>query len=382
MSEDYRICNRCIMDTTDPYIAFDRNGICNHCREYEERARRNLLDGQEGESRLKEIVHSIKLSGKGRKYDCILGLSGGTDSSFVAYHAHRLGLRSLAVHFDNGWNSEISIKNIENIVQRLDMDLYTYTVDWDEFKDLQLSFLKASVPDIEMLTDHAIMATIYKTAKKRGIRYVLGGTNFITEGIMPETWLFAKWDIGHIKAIQKRFGERIMGSFPSYGLWYLLIGRRHVQRLRYVEILNYIDYNKEEAKKVLQRDLGWKDYGGKHYESIFTKFYQAYILPTKFNIDKRKAHLSALICSGQITREQALEEIKKPLYTTKDLIEDKEYVLTKLGLNEEDFEAIMKLPIKSHLDYPNSQWIYRQVIGAYRFLSPVIRGIKREKNPF
>lgn len=355
------------MDTTDCDIQFDENGICNHCRYYDKVASKGLFSGQEGETKLQQIADEIKENGKDKDYDCILGLSGGVDSSLVAYHANRLGLRPLAVHFDNGWNSEISVRNVEKIVQKLNLDLHTYVMDWEEFRDLQLSFLKASVLDIEMLTDHAIIATMFDLARKNGIKYMLIGTNVVTESILPKSWSYAKWDIRNIKAIQKRFGQKRIDKFPTCGLLKTMVTKR-IGKIHFVEILNYVDYNKQKAIEILEDRFGWQYYGGKHYESIFTKFYQAYILPTKFNIDKRKAHLSNLICSGQITRNQAIEEMKKALYDPEELREDKEYILKKLCLTDEEFNAIMKLPVRSHLDYPNGQRVFNQLERIRRLL--------------
>jgi len=231
-----------------------------------------------------------------------------------------------------------------------------------------MSFLKASVVDIEMLTDHAIVAAMFYLAKERQIKYILSGSNLATEGIMPESWNYMKWDIRNIRAIQKRFGEKRISEFPVFGLIQML-AMQYLYGIRSVPVLNYVDYNKERAKEILEREICWKDYGGKHQESVFTKFYQNYILPTKFNIDKRKAHLSTLICSGQITREEALEEIKKPLNNPKELEEEKEYVLKKLGLTEEEFQEIMSLPVKSHLAYPNSKWIYDLLVRIRKLFS-------------
>jgi len=370
-----RVCKKCVMDTTDPDIEFDRDGICNHCKQYHERAARLLFSGKDGEAKLQQIASEIKKYGRAKEYDSVLGLSGGVDSSFVAYYAKRkLGLRPLAVHFDNGWDTELAAGNIESIVQKLDLDLYTYRVDWEEFKDLQLSFLKASVIDIEMLTDHAIVAVMLDVAKERGLKHILSGSNFVTEAIMPKSWVYMKWDIRNIREIQKRFGQRKLKTFPTYGSLRSKI-RQRIRNVQYIYILNHIDYNRQEAVKTLERELGWKNYGGKHCESIFTRFYQRYILPTKFNIDKRKAHLSTLICSGQITREQALDELSKPLYAPKELREEKEYVFKKLGLIEEEFDRIINLPTRSHLDYPNSQWMYNQLCRikrALRLISSII----------
>lgn len=357
MSKNYTICSKCIMDTTDPDIEFDENGICNHCYYYDEVLVKNLCNPEAGERELQRIVDKIRQYGSNKEYDCILGLSGGVDSSFTAYLANKLGLRPLVVHFDNGWNTEVSVRNIENIVRKLDFDLYTYVMDWEEFKDLQIAFLKASVVDIEMLTDHAIMAAMFNLGREKNIKYILSGGNTATEGIMPRQWVYAKWDIRNIKAIHGKFGKTTIKKFPVHGLFDIVMSR-YVRQFKYIEVLNYTNYNKAKAMEVLREELGWEYYGGKHHESVFTRFYQAYILPKKFNIDKRKAHLSSLICSGQITRDDALREIKKPLYNEKGLSEDKEYVLKKLGLDEDEFDSIMELPVMSHYDYPNNEWIF------------------------
>ncbi|MBC5991617.1 N-acetyl sugar amidotransferase [Pontibacter cellulosilyticus] len=339
-----QICKRCVMDTSDGSIFFDENGFCNHCNDYIGKAEKALEY-----SDLELTIQEIKSKKKG-KYDCIVGLSGGVDSSYVALQAKKLGLSPLVVHFDNGWNSELAVKNIQNIVTTLDFDLYTLVVDWEEFKSLQLAYLRASVVDIEVPTDHAITGTIYRLASKYGIKYILSGSNIATESIMPDSWIYSKNDAINLKAINDSFGSIKLRTYPVFNFldYTLATGLKGIKS---VNILNYIPYNKDEAKKILTDELGWRDYGGKHYESIFTKFYQAYILPSKFNIDKRRAHLSSLICSGQITRQEALKELERPLYSEQELAADKEYVLKKLGLSEEEFENIMNLPVRSHNEF-------------------------------
>lgn len=367
MVKEYQICSRCIMDTTDPDIEFDKNGRCNHCRAYEEEYKNYIRTDEKGQEEFQKLITEIKEYGKNKDYDCVMGLSGGVDSSYVAYQSKQLGLRPLAIHFDNNWNAELAVKNIENIVKKLGIDLITYVIDWEEFKDLQLSFLKASVVDIEVLTDHAIMAALFKTAKERKIKYILSGANIVTEVIMPKAWAHAKWDIKNIKAIQKRFGKKEIKNFPVAG--YLKQAKyKLIDRIKFIQILNYLPYIKKDVKALLERELKWRDYGGKHYESIFTRFYQGYILPKKFNIDKRKAHLSTLICSGQITREEALEEMKKEIYPREMLKEDKEYVLKKFGLSKQEFEEIMSLPIKAHEDYPSNKPLYERLLKIKRTL--------------
>jgi N-acetyl sugar amidotransferase len=350
------------MDTTDPDIKFDENGVSNHYYEYHALAKRLLLPPRERQEALEKIVQQIKNAGKNKEYDCLLGLSGGVDSSFMAYLAARLGLRPLAIHFDNGWNSEFAVKNIEGIVKKLNFDLETYVIDWEEFKDIQVAFLKASVPNVEVPTDHAIKASLFKIASRRGINYILSGSNVVTEGILPRSWGHQADDLKSLKAIHRRFGKIRLKSFPQLSIgkyaYYTLL-----KRIKSIRILDYIDYNKTKAIQTLEAELGWKYYGGKHYESVFTQFFQAYYLPEKFNIDKRKAHLSTLICSGQTTRSEALEELNKELYPQAILHEHLTYVLKKLSLTEGDWKEIMDAPLHTHNDFPSNENLIKTLIS-------------------
>lgn len=353
----YTQCSRCILDThDDPEITFDSHGICSYCRSYEKLESKLVKKGEAGEAELNRLVKLIKDSGAGKPYDCILGLSGGVDSTYLAYQAKKLGLRPLAVHFDNGWNSELAVSNIENIINRLGFDLHTFVIDWDEFKDLQLSFLKASVVDIELLTDHAIITKLYQLAIKHNIKYILSGTNVVTEAVLPSPWIHNKRDHIHIRAVQEKFGTVPIKTFPLFtsSLKWLVVWKG----IKSASLLDLMPYNKKDVKKIIATELGWRDYGGKHYESVFTRFYQGYILPTKFGIDKRKAHLSNLICSGQITRGEALEELSKPGYDEATRKSDYEFVLKKLDLSREAFEAIMKAPVRKHTEFPVENSIY------------------------
>lgn len=341
------------MDTTDPDIFFDAQGLCNHCYRYENVSKKRLFSDNERDGKLNQLVDQIKLSGKNKKYDCIIGVSGGVDSTYVAYLVKKLKLRPLAVHLDNGWNSELSVKNIEKVLKKLDIDLYTYVIDWEEFKDLQLAFLKAATPDSEVPTDHAIIAILYTLAYKYGIKHILRGLNIATESTLPLKWGYGYYDYKYIRNVQKKFGTKKLKSFPSMNLLQLL-NYTLLHKIRMVSILNYIKYDKKEAMNILQNDLGWIYYGGKHYESIYTRFFQAYILPRQFDIDKRKAHFSSLIFSGQMTREEALNEMKKETYSSDKLKEDKEYLIKKFGISEQEFEDIMNQPPKTFLDYPTN----------------------------
>jgi N-acetyl sugar amidotransferase len=348
----YQRCKRCIMDTTDPWIEFDENGICNHCRGYEALVAKLLPPTEAARRELERVVAEIKHAGIGKPYDCVVGVSGGVDSTYVAFLVKQLGLRPLAVHLDNGWDSELAVSNIEKVLNHLGIDLHTHVLDWEEFKDLQVAFLKASVPDGEIPTDHAIAAVIYQTAVRLGIRYVISGSNIVTEGILPTRWTYGIQDWKYIRGIQRKFGRKPLTTFPHMSLldraYYNL-----VRKIVTVRILNLIPYNKAEVMQVLQGELGWKYYGGKHYESIYTRFFQGYILPHKFGIDKRLAHFSTLICSGQMTREQALEELEQPVYPEELQTSDYEYVIKKFGFSQVELENILKQPAKSFIDYPN-----------------------------
>lgn len=350
-TSNYRQCTVTVMDNiADPDITFDENGVCNYYHEYQQAAKEHLLPEPARSKALEKIIQKIKHDGKGRQYDCLIGVSGGVDSTYVAWLVKKWGLRPLAVHLDNGWNSELAVMNIENIVKKLGIELYTLVINWEEFRDIQLAYLKASVVDIEVVSDHAIFSTMYRLAKEYKIPYILSGTNIVTEFIMPPSWLYSKMDYANLKEIHDTYGTVKRDTYPSYN-FFKHVFYSAVLKLSPISVLNYVEYNKHDAKETIKRELGWRDYGGKHYESIFTKFYQAYILPVKFGIDKRKAHYSTLICSGQMTREEALRELEKPLYTDENLKADKEYVLKKFGLGEKEFDAIMQLPPRKHSEF-------------------------------
>lgn len=373
-----RVCTNCVMDETDPLITFDQNGVCNHCREYPEKERKHVFKGAEGERKLAETIADIKENGKGKEYDCVLGVSGGVDSTYLAYLAKKQGLRPLIVHFDNGWNSELSVNNIENIVNKLDYNLFTYVIDWNEFKDLQLAFMKASVIDIEMLTDHAIIGTLYRLADKHNVKYLLSGFNIVTEGILPKSWIWNKYDAVNIKDIHRIYGTRPLKTFPFFDL---KEKKKYIslKGITTVPLLNYVDYNKQQVKELITKELGWRDYGGKHYESVFTKFYQGFILPNKFNVDKRKAHLSTLICSGQITREEALQELSKPIYDPEELKQDKVYVLKKLGVTEEWFEEYMNAPPVPHDAFKTDSGSMFLKYPLLKPFKPIVKAILKRK---
>ena len=373
----YQICTKCVMDTTDPDIQFDEQGICNHCHSYQKRWDESIQPLRDDTESLSRILDKVKKEGHGKRYDSILGVSGGVDSTYTALLAKEYGLRPLVVHLDNGWNSETATQNINNIIDRLGFDLHTHVIDWPEFRDIQLSLLKASVVDLEVVTDHAIFAIIRKLVRKYNIKYNITGFNFETEAILPKAWRWNKLDWLNIKSIHEQFGSVPFKTFPHIGFfkkWY----SDKILNLLPVKILNYYPYNKEEAKRRIAEELGWQDYGGKHYESIITRFYQGYILPRKFGIDKRKAHLATLINSNQISRTAALEELKTAPYDPNQLKIDKEFVLKKFQLSEKAFEDLMELPIQPHTAFPSyTTKHYENQIRFFKTIRPVTQLIKK-----
>jgi N-acetyl sugar amidotransferase len=356
------------MDTTDPEITFDEQGVCSHCRRYASVARQRLIPPTERERELEVLVRQMRQAGEGKPYDCVIGVSGGVDSTYVAWLVKGLGLRPLAVHLDNGWNSELAVANIEKTLKTLGIDLFTHVIDWEEFRDLQVSFLEASTPDGEVPTDHAIFALLYEMAARHGVRYVITGTNVATEAVLPQKWGYGYFDWRYIKDVHRRFGSARLSTYPHFSLLGLF-SYVFLRRIRLVSILNYIDYDKAQAMDVLQKQLGWTYYGGKHYESIYTRFYQAYLLPRKFDIDKRKAHYSTLINSGQMTREQALAALQEPVYPQHLLEQDRAYTIKKLALSAEQFEAIMRTANKTFEDYRTNHRLFahaKRVVNATR----------------
>lgn len=346
---EYQICSNCVMDSSDPEIFFDQTGVCNHCLNYYNKKNEVVFDNEKKHEELIKILTYLKKNGKNKKYDCIIGVSGGVDSTYVAYLTSKFKLRPLAVHLDNCWDSELAVHNINMVLQKLNIDLFTHVLDWESFKDLQLSFLKASTPDSEIPTDHAIYALLRQLGDKYGVP-IIDGVNISTESVLPKSWSQGHYDWSYIKNVHSLYGTTKLKNYPHTTYLDLFYYNR-IKRQKIISILNYVEYNKENAKKLITEELNWIDYGGKHYESIYTRFYQAHILPKKFNFDKRRAHLTSLILSCQITRSDAILELKHDLYPAALFIEHKQYLLKKLGLNELEFEEIMRLPLRNYADY-------------------------------
>lgn len=348
------------MDTTDSNIMFDRDGICSHCRHFDRDIASNWHPNDYGRRLLTETLMRVRRQGRGKPYDCVIGLSGGVDSSYLAYVAVReFGLRLLGVHVDGGWNSELAVKNIEGLVKTLNIDLYTQVVDWEEMRDLQRAFLRASLANQDVPQDHAFIAGLYREAIRHRIRYVLSGGNIATESILPEEWAYNAMDLRHIRAVHRRFGEKRLKTFPTlnffqYYFWYPVVKRMTVLRP-----LDYIPYHKADAIRTLSSEVGFQYYGGKHFESRFTKWQQIHYRPVKFGYDERRAYLSSLILSGQISRESALETLEHTSKEVSSIEEESEYVRKKLGFTRKEFERLLESPPKTFRDYPSNYVLFQ-----------------------
>jgi N-acetyl sugar amidotransferase len=363
-----RVCTRCVMDTTATDICFDADGVCNFCRDF--LVKLGVVQHRPAEflAQRERLITRIKVNGQGKEYDCIVGVSGGVDSSFVLRLAVMNGLRPIAVHLDNGWDSELAVHNIANLVRSVGVDLYTHVIDWTENRDLQLSFFRANVVDLELLMDNAMLSLNYSQAAKFGVKYILTGNNLATEGIrMPEGWYQYKFDARNIRKIHSRFGTVPIRTHPVMStLRY--VSYEFVRGIKRIPFLDYFTYNKMEALDLLQREVGYKPYPYKHYESVFTRFYQAYILPRKFGFDKRRVHLSALVAGGQMTRADALAMLGTSTYPDpKQQEQDRTYVIKKLGFTEESFEAYMRAPGVPHEYYGSEIRFNNALVKVYKF---------------
>jgi N-acetyl sugar amidotransferase len=349
----YAICTNCIMDTSDSNITFDGRGWCDYCNNFHQNILPNWHPDERGEQEILRVVEAIKRAGKGRDHDCILGISGGVDSSYLAYLAkERFGLRPLVFHVDAGWNSQQAVHNIERVVDGLGLDLHTEVVDWSEMKDLQLAFFKAQVPHIDTPQDHAFIAALYNFAAKHGVKYILNGGNYSTECVRePLEWHYHASDLRQLRDIHRHFGTRPLRTFPQSDIFTYKLYYRFIKGVRVVRPLNYVPYVKETAIQELVARFGWQRYAHKHYESRFTRFYEGYWMPKKFGYDVRRAHFSSLILTNQMTRDQALERVSRPEYDESTIAEDFEYVATKLDISDAELRELMNGPNKTYRDY-------------------------------
>jgi N-acetyl sugar amidotransferase len=355
-SRSYQNCTNCIMDTSDPNIQFDVKGWCDYCNNFYSNILPHWHTDERGAQELSRIVEKIKIEGKDRDHDCLIGLSGGVDSSYVTYLSkEKLGLRPMLFHVDAGWNSQEATNNIERLVDGLGLDLYTEVVDWSEMKDLQLAFFKAQVAHVDTPQDHAFFAALYNFAAKNGFKYIITGANYSTECVRePLEWHYHASDLRQLKDIHRRFGKRPLKTFPTADIFKYKLYYRFVKGVKVVKPLNCVPYIKENAMKELKDRFGWQTYPYKHYESRFTKFYEGYWLPKKFGYDKHRAHFSSLILTKQMTREEALQKIAQPAYDEETIAQDFEYIAKKLDLTVSDLKAIMDSENKTYRDYKNS----------------------------
>lgn len=372
----YQRCTNCVMDTTDRAITFDEKGVCDFCRDFYA----HILPGWQAKKNdpdlLRRTGEAIRSAAKPGGYDCIIGMSGGVDSSYLCYVAKELmGLRPLVYSVDTGWNLPLADENIRRVVDALGLDLYTETVDWEEMKDLQIAFLRSQVPYQDLPQDHAIFAGLYNQAVSRGIRYVLTGANSATECIRPPVeWVYQN-DLRLIRDIHRRFGTRPLKTFPTCSLLKFRLYYPLFKGMRRVAPLDMLDYDKEEAKRFLQERFGWQPYDNKHYENVFTRFYEGYYLPHKFGYDKRKCYFSNEILAGTMTRDQALAALEEPGYDEGQIQADLEYIAGKLGLAPSEFQALMEGENRTFRDYRNS-W------GLIRMGTVVLRALGIEKKKF
>ena len=378
MKREYQICTNCVMDTSDSRITFDEKGVCDHCNDFYKNVRPNWHTDDRGKQQLEQIVSKIKADGKNRDFDCLLGMSGGVDSSYMLHLAVKeFGLRPLVFHVDGGWNSELAVHNIQVMIDKLGLDLYTEVINWEEMKDFQLAFFKSGVPHIDIPQDHAFIATLYNFAAKYKIKYILNGGNISTECVRnPMEWLYYGTDMKQIKNIMKRYSTVEMKTYPFSSIFKHKIYLRYIKGVQVVKLLNYRPYIKNEALSFLQKEYGWTPYPQKHFDSRFTKFFEGYWLPERFGFDTRRVQLSSLILTNQMTRAEALTILSKPAYNSETIEDEFKYIATKLGITSSELREYFNMPKKYYWDYPNQQSIFNLGAKILKLLG-VERSIKR-----
>ena len=360
----YKICKNCVMDTSDSNIVFDNNGVCDHCNTFKNKIEPFWHTDERGRQKLEELVFKIKTEGKGKDFDCMMGMSGGIDSSYLLYKmVKEFGLRPLVFHVDAGWNSQIAVNNIERLVDGLGLDLYTEVINWEEMKDLQLAFFKSGVPHIDVPQDHAFFATMYKFASKYKIKSILTGGNYSTECVRnPLEWMYYQSDSIQLKDIYKKHGTGKLSDYPVTNILWHKIWLPYFKGIKMYRPLDFIPYAKDEAMQTLVDKFGYQKYPQKHFESRFTRFYEGFWLPERFNYDTRKVQYSSLILTGQMSREEAIEKLRTPIYTNDQIKEDFEFVSNKLGIKTEELWEYFNMPKKTFKNYKSQQSIYN--IGA------------------
>lgn len=372
----YQICSKTVLDTSYPCIKFDQNGICNHYYDFHNVVMPNWYPNDQGRRVLHRQVDRIKKEGQGQEFDCLLGLSGGVDSSYMLHMmVKEFGLRPLVFHVDGGWNSEMAVHNIHVLVDKLGLDLYTEVINWEEMRDFQLAWLKSGVPHIDIPQDHAFIAVLYQFAEKYGIKTILNGGNISTECVsMPFQFYYWGTDMVQIQDVMRRFGTVPMRTYPFSSIYRHKLYLRYLKGVKVFKPLNYIPYTKDKAVELLEREYGWKPYPQKHFESAFTRFYEGYWLPTRFDFDVRRCQYSSLILTGQMSREQALELLKSPPYDPQTISHDLEYIATKLRISTEELAYYHQMPKRFYWDYKNQHVMLGLFEKAVSFLKIGRRG--------
>lgn len=372
---NYQICTNCVMDTSDSRITFDENGVCDHCNDFYNNTLPNWHTDERGREELQKIVAKIKKEGEGKQYDSILGMSGGVDSSYMLHFAVKeLGLRPLIFHVDGGWNTQLSKANIDCMMSKLDLDLKVEVIDWEDMKDFQLAFFKAGVPHIDIPQDHAFIATLYNYADKNNIKYILNGGNISTEGIRnPLEWLYYGTDMRQINDIRKQFCTRPLKNYPFSPILRHKVYLKYIRKIDVVRMLNYIPYDKEKEVEMLQREYGWTPYPQKHFESIFTRFAEGYWLPERFGFDTRRVQFSSLIVTNQMTREEAIEQLKSPALSPEEAKIEFDRVASMLDITSEELKGYFDMPLKSYKDYKNQE-------NFFNFGAKVLKALGLEKS--
>lgn len=356
----YRICNRCVMDTSDPKIKFDENGFCNHCNDALKKKEIELFVGKVGEQKFANIIKILKDSGKGKKYDCVLGISGGIDSSYLAYILRKENIRILGVHIDAGWNTAVSTRNVKRIAEKCNIDLKIIKINHDEMMDLQRAYFLSEVINQDVPQDHAFFAKLYEFTVENGLEYFISGHNWVSESITPLSWGYDAYDSKNLRDIHKKYGKVKLNEFPTISFYENNIKYPYIKKLKKLRPLNCIDYNPQKALEILKKEIGFEDYGKKHCESVFTRLYQAYIQPQKFGFDKRRAHLSSLIISGEITRNEALKELETQVCSEDQIEADINYFIKNINISREEFDRIINHHgARSHLEFKNDKNLIR-----------------------
>lgn len=364
--KNVQLCQRCVMDTTDRDILFDAHGNCNHCENFIQILSKESYIAGQSEEKWQSLLATIKERGKGKQYDVLVGISGGVDSCYTAHLCKEYGLRPLLMHVDNGWDTEISVKNVKKMVEKLGFDYVSYVIDWNEFREIQLAFLKSSIVDLEMPTDIAILAANYKIASEYDIPSILSGGNYSGEGILPLEWGYHVYtDMKLYKHIVKKYSKVRLKKVPTVGFWGNFY-YKFFKKIKSFYPLNYVPYDKDKARVFLMENYDWEYYGGKHHESKITAFWQSYAMPVKYNMDYRKATYSSQICSNQLTRDEALERLNELPYKEAELENDKKFIAKKFGISLEEFEKYLSMPPKTYKDFPNQKKMIERFYGLYR----------------